>query len=260
MDLTPEQHVRAMATIQRWVDSSISKTCNVPADYTVAQTRELYELMYELGCKGGTIYRDRSRDEQVLNLENPAGAAARAGTPPTPSGDAQLRPLPQKRFGATVSRRTPVGTAHVTMNDGEDGNPLEVFVEIGRGGSELKAMAEAMGRLMSVLLRMVSALSPKERVAQIVGQLRGIGGSRSTGYGSRRVRSLPDAVAQVLAEHYGTPEVEDPGGAGGEERPAAARQPAARQPGADLCPECGEATLLHAEGCQICSNCGHSEC
>ena len=260
MDLTPEQHVRVMATIQRWVDSSISKTCNVPADYTVAQTRELYDLMYELGCKGGTIYRDRSRDEQVLNLENPAGTAARAGTPPAPSSDAQVRPLPQKRFGATVSRRTPVGTAHVTMNDGEDGNPLEVFVEIGRGGSELKAMAEAMGRLMSVLLRMVSALSPKERVAQIVGQLRGIGGSRSTGYGSRRVRSLPDAVAQVLAEHYGTPEVEDPGGAGGEERPAAARQPAARQPGADLCPECGEATLLHAEGCQTCSNCGHSEC
>ena len=180
MDLTPEQHVRVMATIQRWVDSSISKTCNVPADYTVQQTRELYELMYELGCKGGTIYRDRSRDEQVLNLENPSGAAADAAPASTAGDGAQVRPLPQKRFGATVSSRTPVGTAHVTMNDDEDGNPLEVFVEIGRGGSELKAMAEAMGRLMSVLLRMVSALSPKERVAQIVDQLRGIGGSRST--------------------------------------------------------------------------------
>ena len=131
------------------------------------------------------------------------------------------------------------------MNDDEDGNPLEVFVEIGRGGSELKAMAEAMGRLMSVLLRMVSALSPRERVAQIVDQLRGIGGSRSTGYGTRRVRSLPDAVAQVLAEHYRATGAEDPAGAGDEERHAADRQPAA-----DLCPECGEATLVHAEGCQ----------
>ena len=147
------------------------------------------------------------------------------------------------------------------MNDDEDGNPLEVFVEIGRGGSELKAMAEAMGRLMSVLLRMVSALSPKERVTQIVNQLRGIGGSRSTGFGSRRVRSLPDAVAQVLAEHYGVL----PTGASeadttdalveGEDGPAAGRQPSA-----DLCPECGEATVLHAEGCQTCTNCGHSEC
>ena len=265
MDLTPEQHVRVVATIQRWVDSSISKTCNVPADYTVEQTRELYELMYALGCKGGTIYRDRSRDEQVLNLENPAGAAgaaAQAAPAPIASGaDAQVRPLPQKRFGATASRRTPVGTAHITMNDDEDGNPLEVFVEIGRGGSELKAMAEAMGRLMSVLLRMVSALSPKERVTQIVNQLRGIGGSRSTGFGSRRVRSLPDAVAQVLAEHYGVL----PTGASeadttdalveGEDGPAAGRQPSA-----DLCPECGEATVLHAEGCQTCTNCGHSEC
>ncbi len=253
MELTPEQHVRVMATIQRWVDSSISKTCNVPADYTVAQTRELYELMYDLGCKGGTIYRDRSRDEQVLNLENPAGAAADAA-PASPPGDgAQVRPLPQKRFGATVSRRTPVGTAHITMNDDEDGNPLEVFVEIGRGGSELKAMAEAMGRLMSVLLRMVSALSPRERVAQIVDQLRGIGGSRSTGYGSRKVRSLPDAVAQVLAEHYRSGD-EAPAGDASDDRPEAERPPA------DLCPECGEATLLHAEGCQTCSNCGHSEC
>ena len=146
-----------------------------------------------------------------------------------------------------------MGTAHITMNDDEDGNPLKVFVEIGRGGSELKAMAEAMGRLMSVLLRMVSALSPKERVAQIVGQLRGIGGSRSTGYGRRRVRSLLDAVAQVLAEHY-CPRTETPAGDADDDRPGAVRLPA------DLCPECGEATLVHAEGCRTCGNCGHSEC
>ena len=266
MDLTPEQHVRVMATIQRWVDSSISKTCNVPADYTVEQTRELYELMYQLGCKGGTIYRDRSRDEQVLNLENPAAAGAPSpDAAPSPDESAELRPLPQKRFGATVSRRTPVGTAHITMNDDEDGNPLEVFVEIGRGGSELKVMAEAMGRLMSVLLRMVSALSPQERVQQIVNQLRGIGGARSTGYGSRRVRSLPDAVAQVLAEHYGMPAAEDAGDGGdagegevGAERPLGEGPRAA--PAADLCPQCGEATFIRAEGCQTCTNCGHSEC
>src|SRR5690606_17762238 len=68
MELTPEEHVRVQGAIQRWVDSSISKTANVPNNYTVEQTRELYEYMYELGCKGGTIYRDGSRSEQVLNL------------------------------------------------------------------------------------------------------------------------------------------------------------------------------------------------
>ena len=117
------------------------------------------------------------------------------------------------------------------MNDDEDGNPLEVFVEIGRGGSELKAMAEAMGRLMSVLLRMVSALSPRERVAQIVDQLRGIGGSRSTGYGTRRVRSLPDAVAQVLAEHWPDRATGAEGsGRRGRRRTARSRPSAGRRP------------------------------
>jgi len=74
MDLSPEEHVRVEAAIQRWIDSSISKTANLPADYTVEQTRELYELMYRLGCKGGTVYRDSSRDEQVLMLKEDAPA------------------------------------------------------------------------------------------------------------------------------------------------------------------------------------------
>src|SRR5436305_2186128 len=69
MDLAPEEHVKVQAAIQRWVDSSISKTCNLPSSYTVEQTREVYELLYRLGCKGGTIYRDGSRDVQVLNLK-----------------------------------------------------------------------------------------------------------------------------------------------------------------------------------------------
>ena len=240
MELTPEEHVRVQAAIQRWVDSSISKTCNVPADYTVADTRRLYELMYELGCKGGTIYRDGSRDQQVLSV-NGSDQVGSATAAAAPAEQPKVRPLPPRRQGVTVSKPTPVGTAHITMNDDESGSPLEVFVEVGRGGSDLKVMAEAVGRLMSLVLRMVSALSPVERIGHIVGQLKGIGGSRSHGFGAARVRSLPDAVAQALERNY------------------LASDSVAKEL-TDLCPSCGEATLVHQEGCARCRNCDYSQC
>ena len=81
MALAPEDHIRVQAAIQRWVDSSISKTCNVPNEYTVEQVRALYEQMYDSGCKGGTIYRDGSRDEQVLMLKAEEKPEARSQKP-----------------------------------------------------------------------------------------------------------------------------------------------------------------------------------
>src|SRR5262249_9982553 len=141
MDLAPEEHVKVQAAIQRWVDSSISKTCNLPSNYSVDQTREIYELLYRLGCKGGTIYRDGSRDVQVLNLKEEDKKATEPAKAPTPapsiaaveqtvaeteSGDSsqlvqsevgwqpKVRPRPYKRRGYTVSKATPSGTAHIT--------------------------------------------------------------------------------------------------------------------------------------------------
>jgi ribonucleoside-diphosphate reductase alpha chain len=267
MDLAPEEHVKVQAAIQRWVDSSISKTCNLPNSYTVEQTRKIYELLYKLGCKGGTIYRDGSRDTQVLNLkdEDKKVSLARregcsqehddSGTELVPSGGGlqpKVRPRPYKRRGCTVSKATPSGTAHITMNDDEEGQPFEVFVEIGKAGSDIKAMAEAMGRLMSLILRMASPVSPVERVREIVNQITGIGGARSYGFGKRRVLSLPDAVGQALAENYlgvSYSSEED-------EREISAEQSAS----ADLCPNCGDAAFVRAEGCQTCYACGYSEC
>src|SRR5262249_41684139 len=224
-------HVKVQAAIQRWVDSSISKTCNLPNSYTVDQTREIYELLYRTGCKGGTIYRDGSRDVQVLNLKEedkkmseekptapephsavaqpaisapqpavvPAAIEAAASAPVSTElvqsdGGLQpkVRPRPYKRRGYTVSKATPSGTAHITMNEDEEGQPFEVFLEIGKAGSDIKAMAEALGRLMSLTLRMASPVSPVERVREIVKQITGIGGARSYGFGKRRVLSLPD--------------------------------------------------------------------
>lgn len=251
MDLAPEDHVRTQAAIQRWIDSSLSKTCNVPKDYTVAQTRELYELMYRLGCKGGTVYRDGSRDEQVLSLKEDGGKSAPAEPVPVPVE--KVRPRPYKRRGVTVSKPTPTGTAHITMNDDEQDHPFEVFLEIGKAGSDIKAMSEAMGRLMSLVLRLASPLSPEDRVQAIVDQIKGIGGARHLGFGKDRVRSLPDAVAQALEEHYLRTGVEESLGPPHRNGHAALMS-------ADLCPSCGEASFVHEEGCQICHACGYSEC
>lgn len=269
MELSPEEHVKAQAATQKWVDSAISKTCNCPSDYTIEQTKELYELMYKLGCKGGTIYRDKSRDEQVLHLkEESKEEKAEAKPAPAPAAEApqpKVRPRPYKRYGATVSKDTPAGTAHITMNDDEEGRPFEVFVDIGKGGSDIKAMAEALGRLASLVLRVSSPLTPRERVQEIVNQLGGIGGPRSTGFGRNRVRSLPDALSQALEEQYllgdeihpalpqnATPEIEI------EMNLSVPNEAAGIQ--ADLCPSCGNTSLMAIEGCQSCYNCGHSEC
>jgi ribonucleoside-diphosphate reductase alpha chain len=280
MDLAPEEHVKVQAAIQRWVDSSISKTSNLPASYTVEQTAEIYELLYRLGCKGGTVYRDGSRDVQVLNLkeedkqvsekakeEKEAKSADPSSEMVKSNGGLQpkVRPRPYKRRGYTVSKATPSGTAHITMNEDEEGQPFEVFVEIGKAGSDIKAMAEAMGRLMSLVLRMASPVSPLERVREIVKQITGIGGARSYGFGKRRVLSLPDAVGQALAENYmgvSTGSEEDGQGAEMGVELAAARQKeiALHSASADLCPTCGDSAFVRVEGCQTCYACGYSEC
>lgn len=278
MDLTPEEHVKAQASTQKWVDSAISKTCNCPADYTMEQTKELYELMYKLGCKGGTIYRDKCRDEQVLHLKEDVEEEVEekvTATPMVETNQPKVRPRPYKRYGATVSKSTPGGTAHVTMNDDEEGRPFEVFVDIGKGGSDIKAMAEALGRLASLVLRVSSPLTPRERIQEIVAQLNGIGGPRSTGFGRSRVRSLPDAMAQALEEQYILGDDLHPALAQSNTSPATntlenlsvtATDTELEMPGpesgvqADLCPSCGNTSLMAIEGCQSCYNCGHSEC
>ena len=261
MDLSPEEHVRVQADIQRWVDSSISKTCNVPNSYTIEQTRELYELMYRLGCKGGTIYRDGSRDEQVLLRKEEEEKSVPAPAAAAPLSEPKVRPRPYKLFGVTVSKKTPGGTAHITMNNDGENHPFEVFVEIGKGGTDVKAMAEAIGRLMSLVLRLASPLTPVERVREMVNQLKGIGGARWIGFGRDRVRSLPDALAQALEEHYSVE-----GSGNGHIVPDEASDPVAEAAApaysvnADICPNCGLAAFVHEEGCTTCHACGHSEC
>ena len=212
MDLSPTEHVRVQAAIQRWVDSSISKTANLPNNYTIEQTRELYEYMYELGCKGGTVYRDGSRDEQVLMLkgderaedemaalkkDEPAAAVEQMVTP------YHVYPRPKKLSGVTTNMRTPYGTAYITMNSDDHGNPFEVFITApGKAGSDLQADAEGLGRMISLQLRTTAPQNRKQMLKLVIDQLKDIGGARSFGMGPNRVLSLPDAVAGALLDHF----------------------------------------------------------
>ncbi len=292
MELSPEDHVKVQAAIQRWTDSSISKTCNVPSHYSVEQVSDLYKYMYELGCKGGTIYRDGSRDEQVLMLKGDERAESemeRLGKNEKASNGAKaapekveqvatphrVYPRPKRLSGVTVSRKTPFGTAYITMNSDDLGNPFEVFITIGKAGSDLQADAEGLGRMLSLQLRTTAPQNRMEMLKLIVEQLQGIGGSRSVGLGPQRVISLPDAVAGALTEHYlmheqpqqlGLPMVGNGNGNGHHpietsiEVEAPIVQANGYISGADMCPACGTVSLIRQEGCEKCLTCGYSRC
>ena len=238
MDLSPHEHVRMQAAVQKWTDASISKTINMPHDATVEDVSDVYMELYDSGCKGGTIYRDGSRQVQVLEAVPEAPKPEKA--PPKP------RVVPRTRPSVTSSRNTPAGKVHVHLTLDEEGGPLEVFCDSGRAGSEVHALMEAMGRLASLVLRVDDDMSPRERMLEIVRQLRGIGGSNSVGLGPEKVLSIADGVGLALLDAW----VSCAGEGSEDSGPA----------GLDLCPQCDNATLQKASGCESCLSCGYSRC
>ncbi|MCF2943273.1 adenosylcobalamin-dependent ribonucleoside-diphosphate reductase [Paenibacillus tarimensis] len=307
MDLSAEDHIRAQAAIQKWVDSSISKTANCPSDFTVEETKRLYELAFDLGCKGVTIYRDGSRDVQVLSTKSneektdtPAqtGSAAQDKAEERPNGasvselntalnagvskrdeqvfDKQYKRRPTVLRGATYKINTPFGMAYITIND-IDGTPGEIFLNVGKAGSDVFAMAEALGRVCSLFLRYGDH---GNKVNLLIKHLKGIGGTGAIGFGANRVESIADAVAKSLEQHIGetngdpvSPHAETAPIAATIEMPDEVEEqassyviPASADHGSsvstsrDLCPSCGSASLINVEGCKTCSNCGYSRC
>ncbi len=300
-ELTPEEHVEVQAIIQRFVDSSISKTVNAPNHHTVEDTRRVYELAYRLGCKGITYFRDGSRSGVLSEIkeekkaekaaptaagvqEAAAGAQARqiplipqvggprdlAAATGVNGAWGSIRPIdrPLRLEGFTDVKETPLGKLFLTLNL-LDGHPVELFAQIGKAGSDVAAFTEAMARLVSLALR--CGVAPEE----VADQLLGIGGSRSVGFGSQRVRSVPDAIGQFLSDYLHRWR------GGGEEATAAEGERGAAGPGQahghkgqlafnlngngeaknmSLCPSCGMHSLAPVEGCATCLNCGYSEC
>lgn len=197
-DLTPEDHVNVQAIAQEYIDSSISKTVNAPNDHTVEDVKRLYMMAYDQGLKGVTYMRDGSRMGVLSRVEEPKKEVKedKPLIPVTPRV-----PRPMILAGTTYKADSPIGRMYVTINQDEKGEPFEVFINNGKSGSDVMAMADALGRMISFVLRIHSPVPQRERMREMVSELTGIGGARSVGFGENRVRSLPDAVAKVLAKH-----------------------------------------------------------
>ena len=286
-DITAEEHVRTQAAMQVFVDNSLSKTVNFPAEAGEEEVATAYLLAWKLGCKGITVYVTGSRQKVVLETK----ATSREKELTLQEGQLQTavqasfageeehrwsitkKPRPRRLRGYTYSISTPVGKAFVTINENGGDHPFEVFVSTAKAGSETAAVSEAIGRLISYLLRLASPVLPRERLKEIVKQLSGIGGGRSLGFGPNRVRSLPDGVAQTLQEYLDDSEEYQEAAARNDlssydkrplrpsdipEKPGSAAQQAFTI--GDLCPECGQATVVNEEGCRKCYSCGYSEC
>ena len=259
-EIALEWHVRMQAAFQKYTDNGVSKTINLPNEASVDDVARAYQLAYDLGCLGITVFRDGCKSGhggQVLHVGTGSAAAPGAdkehleeheGVAHVPT---TVKPRPRTLRGVTFRVDTPLGTGYVHVNQNVTGEPFEVFLNVGKAGSDVQADAEALGRLISLILRMPSPLTPRERVEAVVKQLDRIGGRRDAGMGPGRVRSIPDAVAQVLAEHVGLREP-------GEEHVREARD--GRTKASDMCPDCQNFTLVFEEGCQKCHVCGFSEC
>jgi ribonucleoside-diphosphate reductase alpha chain len=254
-----EWHVQHQAAFQKSTDNGVSKTINLPNAASVEDVARAYRLAWDLGCLGITVFRDGCK-EGVLHLGTDAkatkGIEARDAAASAATRTAVVKPRPRSLSGRTHRVETPLGTAYIVVNETQDGEPFEVFVSVGKAGSDTMAVAEAMGRLISLALRLPSPLSPRRRLDEIIAQLTGIGGGRPLGFGPQRVLSLPDGIARVLSEHAGVTAAGEAAGTGGGKAPTAASKLTA----GDICPECGQATFVYEEGCKKCYGCGFNEC
>ena len=270
-DVSPIWHVKMQAAFQQFTDNAVSKTVNFPNSATREEVAEVYRLAYELGCKGTTIYRDGSRDEQVLNigvakakqetaLPDHVEKLLESGCDSTAcllrSGSIKPRPRPDVTMGYTEKVKIGCGNLYITVNYDEQG-VCEVFTNTGRAGG-CPSQSEATARLMSVALR--AGVDSDE----LIRQLKGIRCPSTIRQQGMAVTSCPDAIAKAIekvmqaSKTNQIPPCPPPMGAGRKGRPAPDMTPAESKL-AKYCPECG-AQLEHEGGCVTCRNCGYSKC
>jgi ribonucleoside-diphosphate reductase alpha chain len=227
-DISPEWHLRMQAAFQKHTDNAVSKTVNLARDATVEDVQKIYDLAWELGCKGVTIYRDGSKENQVLSFSSAKVEEDAFMT--------AVRKRPDTLEGFTTRVKTGLGQLYVTVTE-YHGKPFEVFATIGKSGRSTTAKTEAIGRLVSLAFR--SGVTADK----VVEQLKGIGGEHPVFQNGGLVLSIPDAIARVLNERYLDNET-------------------AKKKGSSLlgevCPECGQ-TISFEEGCMTCHFCGFTK-
>jgi ribonucleoside-diphosphate reductase alpha chain len=249
LEIAPEWHVRMQAAFQKFTDNAVSKTINLPNSATRADVEKAFMLAYELKCKGITVYRDGSREEQVLVTKK-----TEKEKPRKPARFIEPRPRPRVTVGRTIETKTGCGSLYVTINEDSEGI-AEVFVQLGKSGGCAASQTEAIGRLLSVALR--SWVNPEV----LVKQLKGIR-CPSIGFDSGEViTSCADGVAKVLEKwlkgEYRKIRFEVEG-----IKPltefAEEKEEGSKMIGG-VCPECGN-ILEYGEGCATCKFCGFTKC
>lgn len=275
MDIPGRDHIMMQAAFQKHVDNSISKTINFPNSATKEEIKESFVFAWELGCKSATVYRDGSRNVQVLNLgtgENivsitdSSSKKGKVGADRVEVPTLIPRARPAVMSGKTYKVKTGYGNLYITVNNDERGYPFEVFATIGKSGGFFQEQSEGICRLISMALR--SGIKPEE----IVNDLKGIRGPMPTFTDKGTIYSLPDAIARILEEHITPPQLEAPTAPIGENE--VILEPAVIMAKADFigepravadygampgCPDCGEALQI-SEGCLSCRGCGFSRC
>ena len=244
-ETAPEWHIRMQAAFQEFTDNAVSKTVNFPKEATKEDIRNVYQLAYDLGCKGVTVYRAGSREGEVLTVghktESEEAAALDAKTRPTP------RKRPRVTTGQTVRVKTGCGSLYVTINADDEGI-CEVFTTIGKAGGCAGSFSEATARLISLSLR--AGVEPQ----QVVKQLKGIRCPHPIWQEGRQILSCPDAIAHVLEQYLQNNGMAE----------AAATLETSSNSGSSLftgslCPECS-GTMVEESGCATCLECGFSRC
>lgn len=231
-DVSPEWHIKMQAAFQKYTDNAVSKTVNLPKEATQEDVLKIYSMADDLGCKGVTIYRDGSKENQVLSFsEQEKKIKEEAGI--------RVINRPDTLEGFTTKIKTGMGQLYVTVTELE-GRPFEVFATIGKSGKSATAKTEAIGRLMSLSLR--SGVP----VESIIEQVKGIVGEFAVFHEGGRVLSIPDAIGRVLENRYvkDKKDLKADNGNGFN---------------TNSCPECSN-ILAYEEGCKKCYYCGFSKC
>jgi ribonucleoside-diphosphate reductase alpha chain len=235
-DITPEDHIRMQAAFQAHTDNAVSKTVNFCSSATRDEVATVYRLAYQSGCKGVTIYRDGSRDMQVLSVKGAEAARPEDSVPRETAKKRVKRDRPRALKGSTYQMQTGCGPLYITINE-DDAGVFELFTTMGKAGGCASSQCEAIGRLVSLAWR--SGVQARQAVKQMIG----ITCHKPAGFGENRVTSCADAVAKAIQVHMADHEELE----------------LAHANNGGACPDCG-GPVEHEGGCCVCHVCGFSEC